>query len=216
MGHQSRDVNGWSEHRRRNQNDGVDLARRALHAAGDDANVLCNVAYVLAYFEPDINPAIALIDRALGLSPSLAIGWARSGWIRLWAGHSDIAIEHFEKSLRLNPLRSGPAIFGIAVGHFFARRLDKAAAMLLLSLQEHPNWAPCLRFLAACYAHLGRLGDAQAIVEKLRRITTDLIPSAEHWRVLARHCHVLAFRPRQSRGRDRAAVCRSPKSTTPL
>jgi len=40
--------------------------------------------------------------------------------------------------------------FGIAVGHFFARRLEKAAAMLLLS-------APCLRFLASRYAHLGRM-----------------------------------------------------------
>jgi TolB-like protein len=55
--------------------------------------------------------------------------------------------------------------------------------LLLLWLQEHPNWAPCLRFLASCYAHLGRLGDAQSIVLKLRSITPDLIPSAEHWRI---------------------------------
>jgi hypothetical protein len=55
--------------------------------------------------------------------------------------------------------------------------------MLLLSLQEHPNWAPCLRFLASCYAHLGRLGDAQSIVEKLKSITPDLVPSAEHRRI---------------------------------
>jgi adenylate cyclase len=102
----------------------------------------------------------------------------------LWAGHPNLAIEHFEKSLRLNPLRKGgPASFGMAVGHFFARRPEKAQAMLLLWLQEHPNWAPCLRFLDSCYAHMGRLEDAQTIVEKLKSITPDLIPSAEHWRV---------------------------------
>src|SRR5262249_10855470 len=67
---------------------------------------------------------------------------------RSWAGQTDVAIEHFETSLRLNPLRKAPATFGIAVGHFFARRLEKAAAMLLRSLQEYPNWAPCLRVLA--------------------------------------------------------------------
>jgi hypothetical protein len=44
-------------------------------------------------------------------------------------------------------------------------------------------WAPCLRFLASSYAHLGRLVDARSIVEKLRQITPDLVPSAEHWRV---------------------------------
>ena len=51
----------------------------------------------------------------------------------LWAGHPNLAIEHFEKALRMNPLRKGsPASFGMALGHFFARRSEKAVAMLLL------------------------------------------------------------------------------------
>jgi hypothetical protein len=58
----------------RNRQDSIDLARRALQAAGDDADVLCDVAQVLGYFEPDIDPAIALIDRALDLNPSFALG----------------------------------------------------------------------------------------------------------------------------------------------
>src|SRR5262249_42921823 len=131
----------------------------------------------------DIDIAITLIDRALDLNPSYATGWRQSGWLRSWAGQTDVAIEHFETSLRLNPLRKAPTTFGIAVGHFFARRLEKAAAMLLLSLQEYPNWAPCLRVLASCYAHLGRLEDAQRIAEKLKQITPVLVPSAEHWRI---------------------------------
>ena len=101
----------------------------------------------------------------------------------MWASQADVAIELFEKSLRLNPLRKAPATYSIGLAHFFARRLEKAAAMLLVSLHDTPNWAPCLRFLASCYAHLGRMRDAQAIVEKLKSITPDLIPSAEHWRV---------------------------------
>jgi adenylate cyclase len=82
----------------------------------------------------------------------------------------------------LNPLRKGPASFGIAVSLFFARRLEKAVAMLLLSLQEFPNWAPCLRVLASCYAHLGRLEEAQALVEKLKQITPNLNPRAQQFR----------------------------------
>jgi adenylate cyclase len=175
--------NGWSGDRQRSRQEGVDLARRALQAAGDDPNVLVRVAQTLGYFEPDIEPAITLIDRALDLNPSFAFAWFVKGWLCLWAGQADVAIELFEKSLRLNPLRKAPATFSIGLAHFFARRLEKAAAMLLVSLQETPNWAPCLRFLASCYAHLGRMRDAQAIVEKLKSITPDLIPSAEQWRV---------------------------------
>jgi TolB-like protein len=175
--------NGWSEDQQRSRQEGIDLARRALQTAGDDPNVLGNVAHVLGYFEPDIEPAITLIDRALELNPSFAFGWFVKGWLRLWAGQAEVAIEFFANSLRPNPLRRAPITFSIGLAHFFARRLEKAAAVLLVSLQEAPNWAPCLRFLASCYAHLGRMRDAWAIVEKLKSITADLVPSAEQWRV---------------------------------
>src|SRR5262249_32653925 len=84
---------------------------------------------------------------------------------RLWAGYPDIGIEHFETSMRLNPLqgRADPYL-GIGMGHFFACRFEDAAATLLLSLQEGPSWPPTYRFLASCYAHLGRLDDAQETV----------------------------------------------------
>jgi adenylate cyclase len=55
--------------------------------------------------------------------------------------------------------------------------------MLLLSLEENPSWAPCYRFLASCYAHLGRLDDARNLVKRLRDITPIVIPSAAHWRI---------------------------------
>jgi tetratricopeptide (TPR) repeat protein len=180
--HQNRHLNGCEDQEREREKS-VDFARRALRVAGDDPYALADTAFVIGYFEPNINPAIVLIDRSLELNPSFAIGWLRSGWLRLWAGQTDLGIEHFEKSLRLNPLRPAPASIGIAVGHFFAHRLDRAAAMLLLSLQENPSWAPCYRFLASCYAHLGRLDDARNIVKRLRDITPIVVPSAAHWRI---------------------------------
>jgi adenylate cyclase len=176
-------LSDWTNDLESTRVEGIDLARRALRVAGDDPYILASAAYALGLFGEDIATAIALVDRALELNPSFALGWVRSGWLRLWAGHPDLAIKHFETSLRLNPLRKVPAIFGIAVAHFVARRMKKAGEMLQLSLQEYPNWAPCLRFLASCYAHSGRLGDARATVEKLRHATPVLVPNAQHWRI---------------------------------
>ena len=51
--------NGWSEDRQRSRQEGVDLARRALQAAGDDPNVLAYVAYVHGYFEPTLNLSVS-------------------------------------------------------------------------------------------------------------------------------------------------------------
>ena len=85
--------------------------------------------------------------------------------------------------MRLNPLyRRAGSYLGIGVGHFFARRFEDAAATLLLSLQEIPSWVPTYRFLASCYAHMGRLEEAHDVVRQLRAITTEVVPSAAHWR----------------------------------
>ena len=98
-------------------------------------------------------------------------------------GKPDLAISHLEAALRLNPRDPSPAtLMGIGVGHFFARRLEEARSMLLRSLQEQPGWVPTSRFLAACYAHLGRLDEARAIVEQLRVLTSVVVPDAAHWR----------------------------------
>jgi hypothetical protein len=126
------------------------------------------VAYVLEYFETEIDPATCLIDRALKLSPSYEISWTRSGWLRLWAGHPDFALEHFEASLCLNPMRRAPASFGIAVAHFFARRLEKAAAMRFLSMQETCIWDG--------WGMRRRLSETEAY-------HAGAGPGAEHWRV---------------------------------
>jgi tetratricopeptide (TPR) repeat protein len=117
---------------------------------------------VLGYFGEDIKAAIGLMDRSLELNPSFAHGWRWSGWIRLYAGHADLAIEHFQKSLRLSPRdRTAGRLTGIGIAHFFSQRFDDAAAMLLVSLEELPAHATPYRFLASCYAHMGRLDEAR-------------------------------------------------------
>src|SRR6202045_1495406 len=105
-----------------------------------------------------------------------------SGRLRLWVGQPELAISHFETSLRLSPhARRSGTFMAIGVGHFFAERFDDAAAMLLRSLQEPPGWAPTYRFLAACYAHMGRLDEAGETIKRLQAVARVVMPSAMHW-----------------------------------
>jgi adenylate cyclase len=177
-------VNGWTDDPEINRHEGIDVARQALLFASDDPGVLGRAAYTLAYFGEDIDAAIELVDRALALNPSFARGWVISGWLRLWAGKPELAISHFETSLRLSPhARRSGTFMAIGVGHFFARQFGEAAAMLLRSLQEHAGWAPTYRFLAACYAHMGRLDEARETIERLKTVTPVVVPNAIHWRI---------------------------------
>ena len=54
--------------------------------------------------------------------------------------------------------------------------------MLLLSLQEKPNWVPTYRFLAACYAQMGRHEEAGEAIKRVRALSNVVVPAATHWR----------------------------------
>jgi len=62
------------------------------------------------------------------------------------------------------------------------RRFEEAAAKLLASLEQMPTFAVTYRFLASCYAHMGRLDEARAIVERLRAITPVVLPTVIPYR----------------------------------
>jgi len=154
----------------------VDLARRALRAEPEDPEVLADAAFVLGFFGEDGDVPFSLVDRALALNPNFGLGWYRSGVLRIMAGDPDLALEHFETFLRLSPReRYSAHLTGIGMALFMKRQFEDAAAKLLESLETVPNFTVSLRWLAACYAHMGRLDEAREIVERLRAITSVVV-----------------------------------------
>jgi len=156
---------------------GIDYARRALRVAREDPVVLAHCAVALAYGGEDIGAMMALVDRALALNPSYARGWLMSGTVRWMAGDLDVALEHAETALRLSPC-GGVGLMYTLIGAalFHGRRFDEAVPKLRLAIQEEPNFPSPYRSLAACYAHMGRLGEAHAIITQLRAMTPQVMP----------------------------------------
>ena len=176
-------IDGRSEDPAAHRLKGTDFARRALEVSGDDPAILANAAYALAYFGEDIGAMMALVDRALALNPSFARGWHISGVLRLYAGQPEIAIEHAEASLRLSPrARVGWALLTIGAAHFYTRRFNEAVPKLLLAMQEDPSLPGAYRYLAACYAHMGRLDEAREIFEQLQAVTAVAISDLAYLR----------------------------------
>ena len=164
----------------------------------NDPGILANAAIVLALFGEDIGAMIGLVDRALVLNPSYARGWLRSGVLRGCAGQHDLAIEHVETALRLSPReRMGQPLHVMGQAYFFKHQFDEAASKLLLAMQDNPGSPLPYRTLAACYAHMGRLDEARAIVAQLRGIT--LWSCRTFWlgairRIMSCACRVCASR----------------------
>jgi TolB-like protein/class 3 adenylate cyclase len=176
-------ANSWEGNLQTSRLEGLNLARCAIKVADDDPNVLGKAACVLGFFGENIDAAVALMDRSLALNPSFAEGWYDSAVLRNFAGQPDLAITHFETSLRLNPRdRKARHLTGIGVAHFLSRRFDKAAVKFVVSLEELPTWAVTYRFLASCYAHMGRLDEAREIVARLRTISPVVVPEVAPFR----------------------------------
>src|SRR5262249_11873751 len=114
----------------------------------------------------------ALTDRALELDPNLAWGWLWSGWIRVWLGEPEIALQHIERAMRLSPqdpwLSNMEAI--IASGHFFAGRDGEAASWAERAVRDNPRHLMAPTTAAASYALAGRITEAEKAVVRILEI----------------------------------------------
>lgn len=154
---------------------GLELAEAAAQLDSNDPLVLTTLggAYTLAR---RLDIASVLIERALQLDPNLAWAWHRSGWLHVYLEKPEIAIAHFQHSLRLSPV--DPTRFNLLIGigaaHFAAARYDLAAEWTQKGLREQPRALWAHRILAAAYARAGQLDKARHSVHLLLQAYPDL------------------------------------------
>jgi TolB-like protein len=85
------------------------LVRRALDLGREDAVALCTAGHALAYVVGDLDQGAVLLDQAVALNPNLSIALNLAGWVKLFLGELDAAIDFQERAIRLSP--RDPQIF---------------------------------------------------------------------------------------------------------
>ena len=152
------------------------LAQRALEHGKDDAGVLCGSGWALAFVVRDLGVGAGLVDRALMLNSNLAEAWRCSGWMKIWLGDPNLAIEHFARAMRLSPLGRWLVDIqsGIAHAHFFLGQYDEAVSWAAMALQNNPDFQAGARIGAASNAVAGRPEEARETVVRLQRLNPTL------------------------------------------
>jgi AraC-like DNA-binding protein/tetratricopeptide (TPR) repeat protein len=144
------------------------LARRALLLDGD-ATVLTALGNALTALH-DLETAELVIRKALAVDGSSAWAWSRSGWIDVYKGDTDSAIERFAIALDLAP--HDPLAFNTFVGtgcaHFHAGRYVEAAYWQERALVARPSAAWVHRTLCPAYVLGGFKTDARRSLAALR------------------------------------------------
>jgi AraC-like DNA-binding protein/tetratricopeptide (TPR) repeat protein len=150
----------------------ADLARKAQALAGDATGlaVLGNALTLLH----DLDAADRVIRKALSVDGGSAWAWSRHGWIDLYKGDADSAIERFKIALDLAPHDSFAFnnMVGIGCAHFEAGRYRDSAQWQERALTEHPSATWIHRTLCPAYA----LGDARPEAQRSLAALQDRYP----------------------------------------
>ena len=172
----SRKQSGWMADFGREVLEGMRLARRAVELGRDDAVALAAGGFSLAYLGGELDAGATFIDRAVTLNPNFAGAWHASGWVRIYLGEPDLAIDHLAYAMRLSPLDpiTFQMAFATALAHFFAGRYNEASSWSAKVIGEQPNFVTALRTSAAISAMAGRLEEAQKAAARARDIDPTL------------------------------------------
>ncbi len=155
----------------------ADLARRALALAGD-ATVLAVLGNALTLLH-DLDGAEAVIGKALAVDGGSAWAWSRSGWIDVYKGDAEAAIERFKIALDLAPqdALAFNSLVGIGCAHFNSGRYLDAARWHERALIEHPSAVWVHRILCPAYVLGGAAPEARRSLAALRAHYPELTVS---------------------------------------
>jgi TolB-like protein/class 3 adenylate cyclase len=137
----------------------------------DDGVALGEAAWAVAFLLRDLSSARQLIDQALELNPNLASAWSNSGWINIWQGRPDLAIDHLGRAERLDPGSLRLTSFAaMAHARFFLGEYEKALSLAEEMLRHSPDAHVCLRIGAASAAFADRIDTAHGLAARLQVI----------------------------------------------
>jgi tetratricopeptide (TPR) repeat protein len=180
--HAERRVQGWMQDPGAEIKRGVELASRAVEFGRDDGNVLWMAAYAIRQLAMDAQRARDLAYRSLALNPNSAVALTVAGWSELALANPVKATELFRRAERLSP-RDPRGWFisgGLSLSYFLQDEFEASVSAAKQALLHNPRSAVVLRVLAATLATMGRIDEARAIVDDLRKNDPQLTISS--WR----------------------------------
>jgi AraC-like DNA-binding protein/tetratricopeptide (TPR) repeat protein len=152
----------------------VELAQKARALSGD-ATMLAVLGNALTLLN-ELDAADLVIRKALSVDGGSAWAWSRSGWLDVYRGDPESAIERFKIALDLAPQDSLAfnSLVGIGCAHFKAGNYAEAASWQERALIEHPSAIWVHRTLCPAYVLTGAKPEARRSLGALREQYPDL------------------------------------------
>ena len=148
------------------------LVSRVSVIGRDDARALCWAGYSLVFVCRDYETGASLIDQALAINSNLADGWSMRGWVSMWTGQHEAAIEQLTRALRLSP--TDPLIVrterAMGLAHMYLGHHAEALKWAKQSFARNTEGTVSMRNLAAAYAYVGNVEEARKLMTRVLQL----------------------------------------------
>jgi adenylate cyclase len=143
------------------------LARRAVALDGADAESRSCLGWALQA-RGDADGALAEIERALSMSPNLAIAHGHRGATLIFAGRPREGLAALEICIRLDPRDPYLAVrlLHVACGLYFCSEYEASIEAAKRLIRSFPDFPMIYRWPAAALGQLGRTTEAKEALEK--------------------------------------------------
>ena len=143
------------------------LARRAVALDGADAEARSCLGWALQA-RGEADGASAEIERALSMSPNLAIAHGHRGATLIFAGRPREGLTALETCIRLDPRDPYLAVrlLHVACGLYFCSEYEASIEAAKRLIRSFPDFPMIYRWPAAALGQLGRTAEAKEALEK--------------------------------------------------
>ena len=176
---------GWGSDPEAGLRSGMEAGLKAVEL--DEKNPYSHYAVAVTHvFGGEYETAIRAAQRAIGLSPSFALGYLVLGVAYLSTGRLREAIESLEHGLRLSPFdpQNFTWLFLLSAAYTFSGNAEAGLSTACRALSVRPHWIPALKMVALCCTRLGDRQQAHSAASQVRAAATEgnlarLIPSPD-------------------------------------
>ena len=145
------------------------LAEDVVTDHRNDAMALAFAGITIAFLGRQQQRGLHILRQAYALNPNSSHVLYASGWVHIYVGDLATAIDHFNRSLRINPLDPmiGQIRSGLGAALVLSGRVEESVAALEQALHEAPEFTESWLGLAIGYWELGRADEARRFGQKL-------------------------------------------------
>ncbi|WP_084683223.1 winged helix-turn-helix domain-containing tetratricopeptide repeat protein [Neorhizobium vignae] len=148
----------------------LQLAETAFETGYDDPQVVAICALVFTNVGHDRQRSLAMLRDARNANPNNPTVLSLFAFLNVMAGDIETGRETFLRAMHIAPgaLENYEIMVGVGIAHLFKGEFERAVEWASRSLAVNNEWLGSYWTLAAAYAHLGRVEQAQATIAKLR------------------------------------------------